>query len=124
MKNKTISSVIFLCIVFLCPKIYAENFPSQDTSSDTDFYGQVDALYPEDLRIIIGDISFNYNNKSLFFDKRGNTIINISRSIQEGQYIKYHISPTSISSFFIIDLNIISEDEFKNAEAEAKANDY
>ena len=123
MKNKFITPIILLFFLFVCSRVYAENFPSKDSSAEIDYYGQVDAVYSEELRVIIGDISFNYNTKSLFLDRHGNTLINIDRSIKNGMYVKYHVSPISDSSFVIIDLKVIPENEYNSAVGELRVND-
>jgi hypothetical protein len=124
MKNKIIITLMLLFLMSICSKIYAKNFPSKDSLADTDFYGQIDTIYPDELRVIIDDISYYYSNKSLFLDLNGNTVINIDRSIEPDLYVKYHISPISNSSFFIIDLKVISENEYNNAEEEVRANTH
>lgn len=117
MKYKINATVLLLVILF-CSMIQADNSPSQTSTADDDFYGQFDAVYPDELRLIINDKSIDYSNISHFLDSRGNTILNINESIQRGSYIKYHISPTSDSDFLLIDLKIISEEEYNNAKGD------
>lgn len=119
MKNKIFSTVIFLSTLFLfTTTAYADQYAPKQSLAEAVYYGQIDAIYPEELRIIIEDRSFNYNNQSLFEEGSGNTILNIGRSIRPGLYAKYHTLPTTFSDFLLIDLTIISEKQFNDAQNE------
>ncbi len=104
-----------LIISALLLGLFCHNAYSDDVESESDSYGVIDALYPEEYRIIIDDRSFYYNSQSDLRNKRGETILNISSLLQKGIFVKYHFLPAEKPALFLVNLKIISEQELNES---------
>jgi len=110
MKHNKVLIISALFLGLFCNNVYSDNVESENAS-----YGVIDAIYHEESRVIIDDRSFNYNSQSDLRNKRGDTILNISSSLQKGSFVKYHFIPAKKPALFLVDLKIISEQELNES---------
>lgn len=116
--QKKIANISFtLIILFLCLPAQAVKLPTANSSTYTSYYGEIDAIYPIEHRIVINDVSIAYGHKSKFSGNRKKSMLNIERLVQQGSFVKYYIQPQGESKFFLLDLQLVSEAEINEVGA-------
>lgn len=111
--------MVTLFMGLLCNNAFAKYDGDEDDS-----YGIIDAIYPEESRIVIGDRSINFDSRSRFNGEQGETIIDMKVSRIIGSYAKFHVTPTGKESLFLIDLTLISESEFNQSQEQGRDDEY
>lgn len=106
MKNTHLLLGLIIMLGSICQSAYS------DPRFTHIHYGVVDAVYPDELRFVINDESITYSSVSQILDEKGETLLKKTDSLL-GKYVKYHYRPTQNSALFLIDLKVISDDEFK-----------
>lgn len=70
----------------------AETVITTESSSNIEYYGKIDAVYADELRIIINDTNLNYSHSSQLLRQNGRAISRVDRELKQGSYIRYSIS--------------------------------
>ena len=105
-----------LFIVFSCASVLAEgNTRSEKKSAFTDHYGIVNAIYADESRIVISDVSLLYKHSSAFYNAQGRRISNIKRKLKPGTVVKYHYYQKP-PNLILKDVKVISMREFNRAK--------
>ena len=108
MKNKRLLTGLAILLGFICQAA------SSNPHLNNIHYGVVDAVFTDELRFVINDQSITYSSASQILNEKGETLLKKTDSLV-GKYVKYHYRPTYNSTPFLIDLKIISDDEYKQA---------
>ena len=109
MNNKCLLTGLTILLGFICQSAY-----SNPRLNDI-HYGVVDAVFTDELRFVISDKSITYSSASQILDEKGKTLLKKTDSLL-GKYVKYHYyRPTYDSAPFLIDLKVISDDEYNQA---------
>ena len=105
-----------LFIVFSCASVLAEgNARSEKKSVFTDHYGIVNAIYSDESRIVISDVSLLYKHGSAFYNAQGRRISDIKRAFKPGTAVKYHYYQKP-PNLILKDMKVISMREFNKAK--------
>jgi len=97
---------------------------ADDYQSNTYSFGVINAVYQNELRIVINDSSINFNSVSDLRDQYDETILNISGELKKGVYVKYQTSQTSNSTKFLTNLKVISKYEFDEHQENERKDDH
>jgi hypothetical protein len=114
MKIQKMLFTFFLLSVCGTESVLAEDRTSENSAAYTDQYGIVDAVYPEELRMVINDTSILYKHKSLFFKANGDKIsYNKKRALPKGTPVIYQVKGKP--PYTLRGLKIISMREYKKS---------
>jgi hypothetical protein len=111
--------VLTLCFIslFASESLLADRKNSSEQGSAfTDYYGKVNAIYSEESRMVISDISLLIQQGSRFQHANGSRIANIKHTLKPGTPVKYRYY-TKQPNLVLKDLKIISMREFNRALA-------
>ncbi len=115
MKTNKIIQLFFLISLFGSANIMAKDSMSGNSATFSDTYGIIDAVYPEEMRLVINDMSIEYRRDSSFFKANGDDITRIKRTLPKGTPVIYQLAKKS-SFIFLRGLKIISMREYKNSQ--------
>jgi len=93
----------------------AETVITIESSSNIEYYGKIDAVYSDELRLIVNDTNLNYSHGSQLLKKNGHAISRIDRELKQGSYIRYSVS-SGIEFPQLKKLQIISEATYLEAQ--------
>jgi len=91
------------------------NSRSEKESVFTDHYGVVNAIYSDESRIVISDVSLLYKHGSAFFNAQGRRISDIKRALKPGTAVKYHYYQKP-PNLLLKDVKVISMREFNKTQ--------
>ncbi len=114
MKIHKIIQLFFLISLFGSTNIMAKDSISGNSATFADAYGIIDAVYPEEMRLVINDRSIVYKRESSFFKANGDIIARIKKNLPKGTPVVYQLAKKS-SFIYLRGLKIISMREYKNA---------
>ncbi len=103
-------------LFFLISVLGTTNSMAEDSSVNTETYGIVDAVYPEESRIIIDDTSVLYNHESSFFKANGDSFYDKKSALPTGTPVIYQVIKKP-PYLIIHGLKIISMQEYKNSQS-------
>ena len=109
MKNKRLLTGLAILLGFISQSVHS------DPRLNDIHYGVVHAVFTDELRFVINDQSINYTSASQITDMKGKTLLKKTDSFL-GKHVKYHYyRPTHDSAPFLINLIVISDDEYNQA---------
>ncbi len=109
MKIYRIMTALFL--VFSCASVLADSrLRSEKDSAYQDHYGIVNAIYSDESRIVIDDVSLLYKHGSAFINAQGRRFSGIKKAIKPGVAVKYHYYQQS-ANLVLKDIKLISMSE-------------
>jgi|GEM_PF-5490224 len=74
--------------------------------------GKVDAIYPEQSRVIINDMSYFYSPATVIQTQYGSTVLKIEDVLKKGMPVKMYVNQKG-DNLILKGLKIISQDELK-----------
>lgn len=104
--------------------LYLSISSSYTFADDNMNYGTIDAFYPEELRIVIDDISVYFDSRSNFIGYSGNRLTNLDTTKLKGKLVKFHMVPNGKESLLLLDLTLISESEFNQDKEQDQADEH
>ncbi len=90
----------------------ADNSSSEESSADEAIYGIVDATYPEESRVVIDDMSIQYNDQSDFKNLFGRTLSGTEKGLKKGVAVRYRLGNQGKTTF-IQELEVISKRKYQ-----------
>lgn len=87
---------------------------SEQSSSYDDHYGIINAIYTEESRLVISDVSLIYDHASGFYKRNGSRIKNFERRLKPGTPVIYHYYQQA-PNLVLKDLKIVSMREYKKS---------
>lgn len=116
MKTQSITHTFYLILVFSCASVQAETMSR--TKTDTVYtarFGIVNAVYTNESRMVISDISLLYKYETNFYNIDGNRISDISNKLKSGTPVKYYYYQKP-PYLILKDLKIITMHEFNESK--------
>ena len=111
---KFIQIIFFTCTFFSLNAIANE---SEENEKALLFYGKIDAIYLQESRIVIDDMSMAYTNDSIFRNSFGRKISVKEINISNHNYVKYQkINNGQIN--IIQKLSILTEQDYNYIKAQ------
>ena len=123
MKIKEIMFGLALTTLSVSTPIMADADPLEEARVDKALYGIVDAIYPEESRVVIDDMSIQYNDQSDFKNLFGRKLSGSEKKLKTGTAVKYQIGNRGKSSF-IEKLEVISKRKYKYETTRQHADNY
>jgi hypothetical protein len=109
--------IIFTLLLALsCASVFAQsNSRSEKKSVFTDHYGIVNAIYSDESRIVISDVSLLYKHSSAFYNAQGRRVSSIKNILKPGTAVIYHYYQKS-PNLILKDVKVISMREHNKAK--------
>lgn len=104
----------FLFIVLFFGSISVQAESGEGRSVYTEYYGLVDAVYPEKSHVVLGDVGLNYTHGTSFFKSNGKRFSDISNVLVLGTPVKYQYIEQP-PSLVLRELRVISIQEFERS---------
>jgi len=123
MKIKEIMVGLALTTLLISTPIMADMDSLEEGRVDKALYGIVDAIYPEESRVVIDDMSIQYNDQSDFKNLFGRKLSGSEKKLKTGTAVKYQIGNRGKSSF-IEKLEVISKRKYQYETTRQRADNY
>jgi len=112
----------FLLVSLIALPILANADSEENTGAIEQGFGIIDAVYPNELSIIIDDNFFSYTDESSFKSIFGRNITDIKK-LTRGSYAKYHFVIKGKNPK-LIDLRVISKLSYEHEQTKQRMEDY
>jgi len=95
----------------------------ESTTNDAVIYGIIDAIYPDESRVVIGDISIKYDNQSNFKNLFGRVLSGSEKTLKPGTMVRYRIANQGKTPL-IQELEVISKRKYQFETTRQHADNY
>ncbi len=125
MKNKLIISWFFLITLLGSTTVIADDssLEQKEGAENTYSYGIINAIYPEESRVVIDDMSIQYDNQSAFKNLFGRTLSGTEKILKAGSMVRYRIGSQGKTQF-IQELEVISKRKYQYETTKQRADDH